>query len=131
MQLRRKSSLNPQLLHPNQNYIFATNKLRENVGASQLTYEVGTAFVEQARKGVAGISLVISASGKAILLADDETAARMVVSAVTLRALKDAPGLDVRGVVDSAFGPGDSVHDRISQPRRSAASGGTPAWLFD
>lgn len=102
----------------NQNYIFATNKLRENVGASQLTYDAGTAYVDEAISEVAGIRVVVRASGKAILIADDETAARKVVSCVTLRALKDAPGLDVRGVVGPAFGPGDPIHDRIKEAHR-------------
>lgn len=102
----------------NQNYIFATNKMRENIGASQLTYIAGTAYVDEAINGVAGIRPVVRASGKAILIADDETVARKVVSCVTFKALEDAPGLDVRGVVGPAFGPGEPIHDRIKEAYR-------------
>lgn len=32
----------------NQHYVFSTNRMRENVGASELLYRIGTAFVVEA-----------------------------------------------------------------------------------
>lgn len=49
----------------------------------------GTAYVREAVSGVPGFTPVVSASGKAILLAPDEAAGKKVVSAVTLREVKD------------------------------------------
>jgi Cas10/Cmr2, second palm domain len=109
----------------NQQYIFATNKLRENVGASELTYRVGTEWVLDSVKRVGGpdlwdedatklrqnllnqadrmphatIEVIVATSGKAMLLAGDEKIGRAIIEQVTGRALKDAPGIDVCGIV--------------------------------
>ncbi|MGA7496154.1 MAG: hypothetical protein WBX00_05430 [Isosphaeraceae bacterium] len=107
----------------NQNYIFATNKLRENVGASELTYRAGTEYVRDAVSeeggSRAGIEEVAAVSGKAILLVPDETVGKKVISAVTRRALKEAPGLDIRGVVSSSFEwDKGKIHERIGEAHR-------------
>src|SRR4051812_39573274 len=117
----------------NQRYIFATNKLRENVGASELTYRAGTRYVLDAiasalqsgarrslwddsphvlranlvdrglnpaieQEGNA-VEVVVATSGKAILLVEGEGFGRRIVEHATRRALLEAPGLDLRGVV--------------------------------
>lgn len=128
----------------NQRYIFATNKLRENVGASELTYLAGTRYVLDAVKDVAGLALwdasprairnnladpirnpalersgtsaevVVATSGKAILLVTEEEVGRKIIRRVTRRALKEAPGLDIRGVIghEFSFGSG-SIHEEV------------------
>ena len=117
----------------NQNYIFSTNKLRENIGASQLTYLAGTEWVINAVAKVDGnsrlalwtdkgskqlrdkllnlelnppieetdfnIELVLAASGKAMLLVKDKDKAKAIIRQVTLQALKEAPGLEISGVI--------------------------------
>ena len=112
----------------NQAYIYATNKLRENMGASELTRRAGTKWVldaveewthqdlyredsEQLKAVLtdvntngriedgASVEVVEAVSGKALLLVRDNATAKDIVSRVTLRALTEAPGLDIRGAV--------------------------------
>jgi hypothetical protein len=116
----------------NQNYIFSTNKLKENIGASELTYQAGTRWVleavarpdenkafegwsdsSQLRKflrnpalnppiesGKKPIEILTAASGKALLLTGDEKTAKAIISQITRKALKEAPGLDIAGVYE-------------------------------
>jgi hypothetical protein len=114
----------------NQRYIFATNKLRENVGASELTYRVGTEWVlnshdslkhlwpdtndttdlrknllNQKPIGTPGVSveIIVATSGKAMLLVNDRDDGRAIIEHVTRKALKHAPGIDVFGVISEPF----------------------------
>lgn len=111
----------------NQAYIYATNKLRENIGASELTYRAGTqwvleaagfdlrsagletegsvnpnAFREWLKPGpVSGsrVEAVLATSGKALLLVPTLEMAREIVSKVTRRAAEEAPGLSITGAI--------------------------------
>ncbi|MBD2451578.1 hypothetical protein H6G76_31570 [Nostoc sp. FACHB-152] len=117
----------------NQNYIFSTNKLKENIGASELTYRAGTKWVLEAVEKVSkthpclslfkngqqlrdnllnetlnpaiapnnnvGVEVIVSTSGKALLLVKEEKIAKEIIQYVTLKALKEAPGLDICGVI--------------------------------
>ena len=141
----------------NQRYIFATNKLRENVGASELTYRVGTQWVLEAddrlrslwddsaaqfRKNLLNqphledssnsIEVIVATSGKVMLLVNEREVGKRIVEAVTERALRDAPGLDVCGFVSDSFALnetplGDAVRqahetlDRLRENRPGAA----------
>jgi hypothetical protein len=116
----------------NQNYIFATNKLRENIGASELTFRSGSTWVmdaigdltenpqlkncntSQALRNIlldpthnppieqtsTRFEVIIATSGKALVLTQAERDARTLIQNVTLRALQDAPGLEITGVYE-------------------------------
>lgn len=108
----------------NQRYIFSTNKLRENVGASELTYQIGTKAVLEAigetytdAQGLQeflldekrnapietqpdnGVEVIIATSGKALLLTKTLEKAKEIVGKVTRNALKNMPGLTVHGAI--------------------------------
>ena len=83
----------------NQAFIFATNKLRENVGASEITAAAGTDFVHCALAGRSGVQTIVSTSGKALLLVPSHDVGKEIVRSVTSHAVTNAPGLEVRGAI--------------------------------
>lgn len=105
----------------NQAFIFASNRLREQVGASQLTWLACDGWVRDAvadaSKAGWQADLVLAASGKALILVSDPEAGAAIVQAVTTRGLKEAPGLDLRGIVGEPFDAGDV--DQLAQAVRN------------
>lgn len=131
----------------NQAYLFATNRLRENIGASELTWRSGTQWVLEAvgnaggprlwsdqphrlRQNISrgdaagGFEVVIATSGKALVVVDDSVKAKKLIGMVTRRALLDAPGLDIAGAIveydpdlDPIHGKIQEVHHRVNRVR--------------
>ncbi|MER7548091.1 hypothetical protein ABTW95_34285 [Spirillospora sp. NPDC127506] len=95
----------------NQAYIFGSNKRRENVGASELITWVETRWLEKAiGRGVEelkllddGIEVMAAGAGAVTLIVRDRDEGKRIVGEITERALREAPGLDVCGVVGEAF----------------------------
>jgi hypothetical protein len=137
----------------NQSYIFATNKLRENVGASELTHRVGTRFTLEAVGRLTGQSLydedsenlrrnllderrnprfedggrvevIVATSGKALLLVRDAEDGKRIVSAVTERGLREAPGIHMHGVVVPFNAEQHSLHTAIKWAHEKHAESG-------
>ncbi len=148
-------STNPQNLHlvlietaGNQRTVFQTNRLRENIGASELIYQVGTRFVLDAvgadpdiasnpeelqafwldprrnapiENNKTGIEIIIATSGKAMVLVEGCEKAREIVSHVTWLALKQAPGVTVRGaIVDFTWGEDEASAERLHKAMGTA-----------
>ena len=99
----------------NQAYIFASNKLRNITGASELLYRVGTDYVERALKKVSGrdfkiediieeqenssdFEVVIATSGKALLLAQNREHAKKFITTWSSIIAEEAPGVDALAV---------------------------------
>jgi hypothetical protein len=77
----------------NQRYVFASNKLREAVGASHLLALSTTDWVRHVLP--VGAKILQESSGTTLVQVEDEAAARSVAHALTSKALREAPGLDV------------------------------------
>lgn len=115
----------------NQDYIFSTNKLRENIGASEATYRSCSQWVSESVHEITHLSLwdddsdifksnllsseinpriesdeqslievIVAASGKAMLLTRQLDHAKQIITKVTLKALKEAPGLTIGGAIE-------------------------------
>ena len=54
-------------------------------------------------EGVDSVEIVIALSGKAILLVNDRATGQKIIRAVTRRALREAPGLELRGAISEEF----------------------------
>ena len=102
----------------NQPFIFSSPRLREQIGASFEITLLSRWVKEEAEKLLKPKPLptsfwVSDSSGKVIVRftesdGDLENLARQLIREVTLRALTDAPGLDVTGVfIDTSSGPVD------------------------
>ena len=100
--------------HGKQAYLFDTSRRRESVGASQLVHEVArwarAALDELAGADAVGTleagadaEVLVETSGTFLAFVRDRNAARDVVTQVTLRALRDAPGLGVTGGISAPF----------------------------
>lgn len=99
----------------NQAYIFGTNRMRENVGASQLTHSLGAWAREAARDLGGRVEIVNDTAGKVVAVCADASDAEALVFGVTRRALVDAPGLDAAGVTVACDLSVENVADGIAR----------------
>jgi hypothetical protein len=129
----------------NQAYIFASNRLRQNVGASELTAqscgrwvleEVGSltgqalwepdtryralALLTAEPVDRVGAEVLVATSGRALVRFADPGQAREALWKVTHRALRDAPGLALTGVVVEPA-PDERLHYQIRRATRALA----------
>ncbi|MEO3807199.1 hypothetical protein [Nonomuraea sp. B1E8] len=96
-----------------QRFIFESTKRRENVGASHLVTRIEEAWLDDALPGLGAdratrirtgpLEVVTANAGGITALVRDPDLGRSLVTAITSRALRDAPGLDVCGVVGPPF----------------------------
>lgn len=103
----------------NQAYLYATNRLKESIGASQLVWLVGNDWLDDALKGRVGVEKIVATSGKALLTVPDGGTARRIVERFTGRAAREAPGMHLTGVLVPIESDGDeALHRAVSEAHR-------------
>lgn len=115
-----------------QAYVFATNKQILSVGASYLIDQSTRGWVDDALNSLSALDrsrceIVQQTSGKLLLLAPKQLG-RHIIQAVTARALTDAPGMDVFGVISerpvgSEYEDAHSLERVLSQELPNARQG--------
>ena len=99
-----------------QEYIFGSNRLRENIGASYLVKHASTTWVDATQPSG---EKIFAGGGKACLLFQTQASAKAWTKAYTRRALKESPGLRV-AVGHSAPFEYDPHHSDLSEQIKHA-----------
>lgn len=95
-----------------QDFLFHTNRRRQNVGASAMVLSTAD-WVRGATKGVPGVAILVNVSGSAQLLVPSVDVAQSVLREVTCKALVDAPGLEIYGWFERTHPDQTTLKDRI------------------
>ena len=129
----------------NQSYIFSTNKMKENIGASEVIYRVGTEFIIDAINKVFHTSLdytaphkiaqiimdeninkpielpesqweiITATSGKALIMVKDEQKAKELITTWSLRVAKEAIGVHAKAVYTKFCFDSEYLSDAIKR----------------
>lgn len=95
-----------------QPYIFGSNRLKENIGASYLVAQATTDWAESCL--LSNMEKLYAGGGNFVALADDEASATTFIGALSKKALADAPGLQLV-MTYRERGDGESLATAVAQ----------------
>ncbi|MCB0259197.1 MAG: hypothetical protein KDH97_06840 [Calditrichaeota bacterium] len=129
-----------------QDYIFSSNHLAQNIGASELVYRSTTEWVEEVLNslalqhnyhwndngmpvydgagllgGTGDVEVAYAGGGNAMLLFGDAKNARSFISRITRKALEDAPGMNLVAIMQEVDWHSQALSQRHQQIRGALA----------
>lgn len=116
-----------------QPYIFGSNKLKENLGASQLVHVALDDWLSDAASKC-GATRDWSGGGNAVVVSNDEGTARRVATALSRRLHEEAPGLSVVCAHEPWDGAEATFRDAFAGAQRQVAERKDGRWsevVFD